>query len=79
MFSNENIETFLKVNAPTVASHHYAGDTIAKVFNAGSEGQTTLNKAEWIAFAALVLVLLYHIIKTMPAFIRIINRTNLEF
>ena len=79
MFNNENIETFLKVNSPTVASHHYAGDTIAKVFSQGSEGQTTLNKAEWIAFAALVLVFLYHFVKTMPAFIRLLDRSHLDY
>ena len=29
MFNNEKIETFQKVNHPTVQSNHYAGDTIA--------------------------------------------------
>lgn len=79
MFSNENIETFLKVNAPTVASHHYAGDTIAKIFGAGSEGETTLNKAEWITFAALALVVVYHMIKALPAWLRLINSKHLDF
>lgn len=38
MFSNEKIETFQKINEPTVASNHYAGDTIAKLLGQGQYG-----------------------------------------
>lgn len=70
MFSNDQIETFQRINEPTVPSHHYAGDTIAKMFNLGSQGQDSLNKAEIIALVAFGLVLFYHLIKSMAVWMK---------
>lgn len=83
MFSNEQIETFQRVNEPTVPSHHYAGDTIAKMFNLGSQGQDSLNKAEMITLVAFALVLFYHILKSMTVWVKAMSSTfsidNMEY
>ena len=78
MFSNEEIETFQRINEPTVPSHHYAGDTIAKMFNLGSQGQDSLNKPEIIALIAFGLVFLYHIIKSMSVWIKTLNSVFID-
>lgn len=63
MFSNEKIESFQRINSPTVPSHHYVGDTFAKMFGAGAHGQEYLNKPEIAVLIAFSLVLMYHAIK----------------
>lgn len=37
MFSNKDIETFYRINQPTVPSNHYVWDILARLFHLSSE------------------------------------------
>ena len=59
MFSNKEIETFRRINEPTVASHHYIWDILTRLLHLGTQEIEPLANAELIALSAFVFAVVY--------------------
>lgn len=76
MFSNKDIETFQRINQPTVPSNHYAWDILARIFHFSSDTTYSLANPELVALTAFICVVAYHILINIGSLTKFMNATS---